>query len=69
MAIYLPHLQHFDNMMNILRAAEQIGHRLTVDGFHAVLERLGPLGMIDGNAGMFWQTQNSLKTLQKTAGL
>ena len=40
------------------RPVEEIGDRLTVDGFHAVLERLCPLRVFGGNAGVIFDPQH-----------
>src|SRR3989304_1172678 len=40
MPIDLAHLQHFNNVMNILRPAEQICDGFAIHGFHAVLQGL-----------------------------
>src|SRR5690606_22624952 len=63
MAVHFAQFQHLHNMMDILRTAEQVGDRLTVDHLHAVFERLGALGMIERNFGMLRQAQYPLPDL------
>src|SRR5687768_2451077 len=58
MTIHFAHFQHFHNMMNILRPAEQVCDRFAIHRFHAVLQCLGALRMVDRDIGVFGQAHH-----------
>jgi hypothetical protein len=52
MAIYLPHLQHFHDMVDILRSAEQIGYSFTINALDAIFQSFCSLSVVYGYGGM-----------------
>ena len=63
MPVHLAQLQHFDHVMHIFRATEQISNSFAIHTLYAVFKCLGTLSMLSGNRWVFLQTLNSLKDL------
>jgi hypothetical protein len=63
-AVYLAQFQHLNHMMHILRSAEQICYRFTIDHLDTVFQRLRALGMVQRNIWVLRQAQNPLPDLK-----